>query len=58
VEGKWLHPQVAPRLASQALTESFQIPVRGGDYRDVLTQAGLNEDAIAALVAVGAVFIA
>jgi alpha-methylacyl-CoA racemase len=51
----WTHPQIAPRLASVALADSFAIPTKGADYSDVLTQAGLSESEVAALVAAGAV---
>jgi alpha-methylacyl-CoA racemase len=51
----WIHPQIAPRLASVALADSFAIPTKGADYSDVLTQAGLSESEVAALVAAGAV---
>jgi alpha-methylacyl-CoA racemase len=54
-EGKWLHPQVAPRLATQTLAESFPIPAKGADYADVLKEAGLGDAAVAELVAAGAV---
>ncbi len=54
-DGKWLHPQIAPRLTSQKLAGSFPIPVKGGDYSDVLTGAGLDAAAIADLVSDGAV---
>jgi alpha-methylacyl-CoA racemase len=51
----WTHPQIAPRLASAALADSFAIPEKGADYANVLTQAGLSESEVAALVAAGAV---
>jgi alpha-methylacyl-CoA racemase len=54
-EGKWLHPQVAPRLSTQKLAESFPIPGKGANYADVLREAGLDEAAVAELVAAGAV---
>ncbi|MEE9432706.1 MAG: CaiB/BaiF CoA-transferase family protein [Sphingorhabdus sp.] len=49
----WLHPQIAPRLASQQLAEEFDIPAKGGNLKDVLTQAGYDDAAIAALLASG-----
>jgi alpha-methylacyl-CoA racemase len=54
-EPGWTHPQIAPRLASAPLADSFAIPAKGGDYSSVLTQAGLSESEVAALVAAGAV---
>jgi alpha-methylacyl-CoA racemase len=54
-EGKWLHPQVAPRLSTQQLADSFPIPGKGANYADVLREAGLGEAAVAELVAAGAV---
>ena len=51
----WTHPQIAPRLASAALASGFTIPVKGGDYADVLAKAGLSESDIAALIETGAV---
>ena len=54
-DGKWLHPQVAPRLASQKVADGFVIATKGGDHASVLAEAGLDEAAIAALVEAGAV---
>jgi alpha-methylacyl-CoA racemase len=53
--GGWTHPQIAPRLASAALADSFVIPAKGDDYSNVLMQAGFSESEVAALVAAGAV---
>ncbi|MBL0021474.1 MAG: CoA transferase [Sphingomonadales bacterium] len=49
-DGKWLHPQVAPRLASHEVADGFVIATKGGDHASVLAEAGLDEAAIAALV--------
>jgi alpha-methylacyl-CoA racemase len=57
-DGKWLHPQLAPRLASQTLTDSFTIPRKGGDYAGILSEAGLDAEGIEALLAQGAVIAA
>jgi alpha-methylacyl-CoA racemase len=54
-DGRWLHPQIAPRLATQSQADSFAIPPKGGDYAVVLAEAGLAEDAVAGLVEAGAV---
>ncbi len=51
VHDQWRHPQIAPRLATQQLADDFSIPQKGGDYADILAQAGMNEDAIAGLIA-------
>jgi alpha-methylacyl-CoA racemase len=53
-DGKWLHPQIAPRLATQAIADGFAIVTKGGDYAAVLAGAGLSEGAVAELVATGA----
>jgi alpha-methylacyl-CoA racemase len=57
-DGKWLHPQIAPRLSSQPLAEGFAIPDRGGDYADVLGEAGMGAADIEALLVAGAVISA
>jgi alpha-methylacyl-CoA racemase len=57
-DGKWLHPQIAPRLASQPLADGFAIPDRGGDYADVLGEAGMGAADIEALLVAGAVISA
>jgi alpha-methylacyl-CoA racemase len=57
-DGKWLHPQIAPRLSSQAQADVFPIPGRGADYADVLAAAGLSNSDIEALVVAGAVISA
>jgi alpha-methylacyl-CoA racemase len=54
VDGKWLHPQIAPRLATQAIADDFAIAIKGGDYAAVLAEAGLSEGAVAELVVAGA----
>jgi alpha-methylacyl-CoA racemase len=56
-DGQWLHPQIAPRLATQPLADGFIIPSKGGDYADVLAEAGMDAAAVAELVAVGAVAV-
>lgn len=57
-DGRWLHPQVAPRLATQPQADSFPIPGKGADFADVLAEAGLAEGEIEALVVAGAVISA
>jgi len=52
---RWLHPQVAPRLATQPLKTHFEIATKGGNYASVLNEAGLTETDISQLIAVGAV---
>jgi alpha-methylacyl-CoA racemase len=54
-DGRWLHPQIAPRLATQALATHFEIATKGGDYAAILAEAGLGEDDISQLIAAGAV---
>ncbi len=54
-QDKWIHPQVAPRLASQPLASDFDLPVKGQDYRTVFSNAGMNDTEIDALVSAGAV---
>jgi alpha-methylacyl-CoA racemase len=54
-DGKWLHPQISPRLASQQQADSFVIASRGGDYATVLGEAGLAASDIEALISGGAV---
>lgn len=54
-DGKWLHPQIAPRLSSQTVADSFTIAARGGDYAAVLGEAGLAASDVEALVSGGAV---
>ena len=50
-QGKWTHPQISPRLASQEMADEFVIVTKGADYHAVLTDAGLSEEQIAALLA-------
>ena len=57
-DGSWLHPQVAPRLATQPQADSFPIPGKGADYAGVLAEAGLGEGEIEALLVAGAVISA
>ncbi|WP_295494670.1 CaiB/BaiF CoA-transferase family protein [Sphingorhabdus sp. EL138] len=54
-DGRWVHPQVAPRLATQPLATHFDVATKGGDYADILTEAGLGEHEISQLIAAGAV---
>ncbi len=54
-DGRWLHPQIAPRLATQAQADGFVIPGKGADYADILGEAGLAPVEIDALVVAGAV---
>jgi alpha-methylacyl-CoA racemase len=51
----WIHPQIAPRLASQALASSFAIAKKGAAYSEILSDAGMDEGEIAVLLAAGAV---
>jgi len=55
VQDQWMHPQVAPRLQSQELATSFQIPVTGEAIRQLLYEAGYEERAIDDLLASGGV---
>jgi alpha-methylacyl-CoA racemase len=50
-DGRWLHPQIAPRLGSQAQADGFAIPAKGGDTGAVLAEAGLGDEEVAAIVA-------
>lgn len=54
-DGRWLHPQIAPRLATQPLATHFEIATKGGDYAAILAEAGLGDDDISQLIAAGAV---
>ena len=54
-DSRWLHPQVAPRLATQPLATHFDIATKGGDYAVILAEAGLGDDDISQLIAAGAV---
>lgn len=54
-DGRWLHPQIAPRLATQPLATHFDIATKGGDYAAILAEAGLGDDDISQLIAAGAV---
>ena len=54
-DGRWLHPQVAPRLATQPLATHFAIATKGGDYAAILAEAGLGDNEISQLIAAGAV---
>ncbi len=54
-QNDWTHPQIAPRLASQKLAESFVQPIKGADYASVFAEAGLAEADIADLLKSGAV---
>jgi alpha-methylacyl-CoA racemase len=54
-DGKWLHPQIAPRLAGHNQADSFVIATKGTSYAEVLGAAGLSADEIASLITAGAV---
>ena len=56
-DGRWLHPQVAPRLATQPLATHFEIATKGGDYAAILAEAGLGDAEISQLIAAGAVVV-
>lgn len=56
VDGKWLHPQIAPRLAGHAQADGFTIATKGSDFAAVLGDAGLGTNEIEALISSGAVF--
>ncbi len=51
----WIHPQIAPRLASQPLAEHFDVAVKGAGYTGILAKAGFTIAEIEALVIGGAV---
>ena len=54
-DGKWLHPQIAPRISGHKQADSFVIATKGADYETVLAEAGLATEDIETLVAMGAV---
>ena len=54
-DGRWLHPQIAPRLATQPLATHFDIATKGADYAAILAESGLSPDEISQLIAAGAV---
>jgi alpha-methylacyl-CoA racemase len=54
-DGPWLHPQIAPRLASHSVADHFLIATKGGDHASILAEAGLDTAAIADLIEKGAV---
>ena len=54
-DGRWLHPQIAPRLATQSLATHFEIASKGSDYAAILAEAGLGGTEISQLSAAGAV---
>lgn len=54
-DSRWLHPQIAPRLATQPLATHFDIATKGGDYATILAEAGLGDNEISQLIAAGAV---
>lgn len=56
-DGRWLHPQIAPRLATQPQATHFEIATKGGNYASVLSEAGLTESEITQLIAAGAVVV-
>jgi alpha-methylacyl-CoA racemase len=47
VQTGWTHPQIAPRFASQEPKAQFDIPAKGADYRDILSDAGMLTEEIA-----------
>lgn len=51
----WTHPQIAPRLASQSAADEFDIPVKGADYKEILSVAGIGSEELDLLVSTGAV---
>ena len=57
-EASWTHPQIAPRLASQPLAESFGMPAKGEDYEVILADAGVDAADVTALLEAGAVVAA
>ena len=54
-DGRWCHPQIAPRLATQPLAVGFEIATKGGNYAAILAEAGLGDTEISQLIAAGAV---
>ena len=54
-DGRWLHPQIAPRLATQPLASQFEIATKGGDYSTILVEAGISDADVIKLVETGAV---
>ena len=54
-DGRWLHPQIAPRLATQPLATKFDIATKGGDHAAILAEAGISDADVVKLVATGAV---
>lgn len=54
-DGRWLHPQIAPRLATQPLATHFEIATKGGNYASILGEAGMTDPEITQLIAAGAV---
>jgi alpha-methylacyl-CoA racemase len=54
-DGVWLHPQIAPRLASRELSAAFIVPGKGEGFCAILSEAGLSAQEIEKLIATGAV---
>lgn len=54
-QDKWVHPQIAPRLASQPLASEFALPVKGADYAAVFAEAGVAAEEVERLIAAGAI---
>ena len=54
-DGRWLHPQIAPRLATQPLATQFDIATKGGDYAAILAEAGISDADVIKLVETEAV---
>ena len=53
--GPFTHPRTAPAFGSRTKEPDFVIPLRGADYHDVLSDAGLSETDIEALISTGVV---
>ncbi len=54
-DGRFQHPQIAPRLASMDIADHFDVAVKGAGYAAILAEAGYSEDDIAVAVADGIV---
>lgn len=52
---RWIHPQIAPRLASQPLASAFQLPAKGADFASVFADAGVDTQEVERLISVGAI---
>jgi alpha-methylacyl-CoA racemase len=56
-DDKWMHPQIAPRLATQAMAENFAVAAKGADYASILGEAGFDTMMIQHLIKIHAVVI-